>query len=328
MQNKLYTSILYTLAITFLVSSCRKEEIPAPKPDLGAITTTSVGLNSNYSKIVYFDLGTNSNKGESNKMLWDLAFSCGGKTPYIVMNGAKVMMALKVEGQTFDEATSTADFEDNARAEHSSGRLDSMAVRDGNIFIIHQGYDFDGNEIGYFKMEIIEHNNLQFKGKFANMDGTNEQIVTITKNDAYNFVYLKWNTSSSVATPTIEPLKEEWDLVFTQFTENFYLPEGHMPYSVVGCLTNTFNTLSIEVSDKTFEEINLEYAESLTLSNDRDVIGYDWKEFNFDSNTYEVNSEKVYIVRDNEGYFYKLRFIDFYDDLGEKGTPTFEFQRL
>lgn len=101
-----------------------------------------------------------------------------------------------------------------------------------------------------------------------------------------------------------------------------------MPYSVVGCLTNTFNTLSIEVSDKTFEEINLEYAESLTLSNDRDVIGYDWKEFNFDSNTYEVNSEKVYIVRDNEGYFYKLRFIDFYDDLGEKGTPTFEFQRL
>jgi hypothetical protein len=35
-----------------------------------------------------------------------------------------------------------------------------------------------------------------------------------------------------------------------------------------------------------------------------------------------------YVVLDREGYFYKLRFISFYNNSGEKGYPTFEFQRL
>src|SRR5690606_8382971 len=130
----------------------------------------------------------------------------------------------------------------------------------------------------------------------------------------------------TITTPTVEPVKEGWDLAFTQFTHIFHAPD-YLNYGVVGCLTNTHNTLSLKVTDGTaFEDIDYEYASDLVLSNDRDIIGYDWKTFLYDQNKYLVHSEKVYIIKDHEGDLYKLRFIDFYNMIGQKGVPTFEFQ--
>ena len=34
------------------------------------------------------------------------------------------------------------------------------------------------------------------------------------------------------------------------------------------------------------------------------------------------------VSRDAKGFYYKLRFIDFYDDHGNKGNPKFEFQKF
>jgi hypothetical protein len=36
---------------------------------------------------------------------------------------------------------------------------------------------------------------------------------------------------------------------------------------------------------------------------------------------------QVYVLRDSEGFIYKLPFLDFYDDNGQKGAPTFALQR-
>lgn len=322
-MNKL-TFIFISLLI---LTACRKDELPVPTPDLGGLTSASVELSPNYENQIYFDLSSNSNKGLNSKTDWDLRFSCDPLSSYILLNTSKVMLASQVISGTFEDIVNTSGFNNNVRAEHPSGRLDSIAIRSGNLFILDRGYDANGAHLGHFKMEILEHNNTHFKGRFANINGSNEQTITLSKDNTYNFVYMKWNPSSTITTPTIEPAKEEWDLFFTQYTEIFYEPE-FMPYSVVGCLTNTYNTLACRVTNKTFEEINLEYAESLVLSNDRDVIGYNWKTFLYEQNIYAIHSEKVYVIKDNEGFFYKLRFIDFYNHIGEKGTPTFEYQRL
>ncbi len=320
-------TIFFLLLTGLMLSSCRKDELPVTPPDLGNITTTAIELTPTYEYQVYFDLSSNSNKGKNHKTDWDLGFSCASGTPYIITNTSKVMLVSLVQDKTFEEISNTSNFSISNRADYPTGFVDSLAVRGGSLFILDRGFDGVGNHQGYFKMEILEHDNTHFKGRFANIDGSNEQIITIQKDDTYNFVYMKWNPSGTITTPTIEPAKEEWDLVFTQFTEIFYEPD-FMPYSVVGCLTNTFNTKSLRVTEKTFDEIDLAYAEGLELSIDRDVIGYNWKTFLYDQNTFLVHHEKVYIIQDNEGYFYKLRFIDFYNQLGQKGTPTFEYQRL
>ena len=75
-------------------------------------------------------------------------------------------------------------------------------------------------------------------------------------------------------------------------------------------------------------EITYEDIESYSFSSNQDVIGYDWKDFDFDSGFYLIYAEKNYIIKNGLDQYFKIHFIDFYDDLGEKGHPTFEILQL
>jgi hypothetical protein len=37
---------------------------------------------------------------------------------------------------------------------------------------------------------------------------------------------------------------------------------------------------------------------------------------------------KIFVVKTADGYFYKIRFLDFYDENGAKGVPKMAYQRL
>ena len=69
-------------------------------------------------------------------------------------------------------------------------------------------------------------------------------------------------------------------------------------------------------------------AQSLTLSSRRDAIGYDWKLFDRLSGKYTVNYKRIFVVRNSRNEWFKLRFTDYYNDLGQRGYPKFEFERL
>lgn len=55
---------------------------------------------------------------------------------------------------------------------------------------------------------------------------------------------------------------------------------------------------------------------------------YGWGIYNSIDDVYVVNSEITFLVIDYAGFYYKLRFVDYYNNEGEKGFPAFEFQRL
>ena len=69
-------------------------------------------------------------------------------------------------------------------------------------------------------------------------------------------------------------------------------------------------------------------ANEYNYSTQRDIIGFNWKTFDFDTQVYTINSSMNYIIQSENGIFYKLRFIDFYNNSGEKGYPKFEIQEL
>ena len=75
-------------------------------------------------------------------------------------------------------------------------------------------------------------------------------------------------------------------------------------------------------------DISAENVAALEYTTRADVIGYDWKYYDFDAGVYTIVPDMNYVIRDREGFFYKFRFVDFYSDLGVKGYPTFEFVRL
>jgi hypothetical protein len=96
-------------------------------------------------------------------------------------------------------------------------------------------------------------------------------------------------------------------------------------YSVTGPLTNRrFVKTSVDTSFN-FEEIKYENVLDLTYSQHPNTIGHDWKWFDLGKGAYIINPNINYVLQTANG-IYKLHFIGFYNDAGEKGYPKFEYQ--
>ncbi len=315
---------LTVITLTLLAfTSCKKDELPVSPPDKGDVITASVEMTPSYKYQLYFDLGTNSLKGQNPKTDWDLGFACGADENHVVLNTSKMMFAAAITDRTFEEITDTSGYGVAKKTDDPNGDPALTAFAQGDLFIVNKGVSETGTQLGFFKIRILSVDISKFEVRIAKLDGSQEALVNIPKHPDYNYTFLNWNNSPEIV--SIEPPKSDWDLQFTQYTHLFYEPE-YTPYLVTGCLLNSSNTNAILVSDRSFESVDLAYAQGLLLSPDRNEIGYNWKEF--DGTQYTVDSELTYVIRDNEGYFYKLRFIDFYNNQGEKGYPRFEFQQL
>ena len=95
--------------------------------------------------------------------------------------------------------------------------------------------------------------------------------------------------------------------------------DNYMPPRVAVDLYDTINN---------FNDITYEMIGDYYFKNNNDMVGYNWKEYDLNAGEYTVFSNINYIIQDNNNKYYKLHFIDFYNNLGEKGYPKFEIQEL
>jgi hypothetical protein len=318
MKKLLILPMLLSLAV---LPSCIKDEIPVGLPDAGDVIQNEFEMGTDYRYNAYYDFETNTFVKEHLKTEWDLGFETGPNGWRVVLNSAKAMFA----GQSPSDFQSTLDTVGVFwKFDASSWNLDSTAVGDwqsyGGAYVLDRGYSWDGTQLGFKKIEIQSVSETAYTVRFAELDGSNEMTVEIPKQNNYNFTFFSFDSNHIVS---IEPPKYQWDLVFRQYLHKF---EGHAPYLVTGVLSNTNGVEVAEMFDTDFSEITLEDVQTVNFNPAIDVIGYDWKTFN--AGSYITHPEKVYIVKTTEGFFYKLRFTDFYSDLGDKGTPKFECQSL
>jgi len=94
----------------------------------------------------------------------------------------------------------------------------------------------------------------------------------------------------------------------------------------VGALSNPQTVECYVDSTASFENTLLTDLKTDKFTSTRDVIGYDWKLYDFTE--YKTLPYKIYFVRTKDQRFYKLRFLDFYSENYERGFPTFEFEEL
>jgi hypothetical protein len=322
------TTVIRFAALTCLfaaLSACEREELPVTPHAAGASFTSTVSMDASYRWQVYFDLGTNREVGRCLKTSWDLAFETAPDCFHIFLNGSKAMSVWNTGDTVFTLLNDTAGFTAGKQFDAASGHTDSTAI--GNwqvnspVYLIDRGYNETGQHQGFRKLQILSVSASAYQLRFATLNGA-AQYFTVNKDSTYNFTFVSLqNTGESVV---VEPPKASWDLVFTQYTHIFHQPP--MPYLVTGCLQNTWHTTAVLDTVSVFENIGYNFATSRTLSPNRDVIGYSWKVFN--GNQFTIVPQRNYIIRDSEGFFYKLRFTDFYDDNGVKGNPKWEFHRL
>jgi len=318
---------LLILSLFIVLQACKKEEKPIPKKEPGDVIITSISLGEDYKWQVFYSLKNNKEVSRNLKTDWDLGFECSNQGFHVILNSAKNMGASIIESNDFENTKDTSGFEAKRKVDMPSGNLDSTAIGDwtsgSSAYIIDRGFDEKGNHLGFNKIKLNQVNETSYELLVSNLSGTNTETVLIPKDEAYNFTFLSFNGNKIVK---IEPPKNDWDIVFTQYTHVFYNPTTN--YIVVGCLHNRHNTQAGFEKHIKFSDIKLEQAEKIELFKAINTIGYDWKTYSFDLGGFITNSEISYIIKDQSGFFYKLRFTDFYDEMGVKGSPVWEFQEL
>ena len=217
---------------------------------------------------------------------------------------------------TFDEVKFSG--QTDWQYDHPSGYKDSTAIgdfRDGHPYLLYLGASG-----GYAKFSCTIKDDGSYLAKYQKIPSGDVEEFTVVKKDNYDRVQLSFETGQI----QVEPEIGTYDLLFTKYTHIF---EDGSPYLLTGTLTNDY-VLTDTVTESDFSSITLEDLENADYKTDHDLIGYDWKEYMFDTGSYVVQPQKVYLIKSTEGVYYKLHFTDFYDQNGLKGAPKFEFQQL
>lgn len=328
--------ILILAGFTAVFSSCfQEEELRTLPPTSGDLEVGIAEMTDDYRYQVYYDLATNTAAKSVLNTSWDLGFACSDTTWHIILNNAKAMLAGNSGKKNFGEVTSTANIK--FTFDNSNGNPDSIAISEwldvsgdemlatGNVYVIDRGTDENFLNIGHKKVVFETSGDNTYKMRFANLDGSNEQVVSIEKDDDKNYVCFSFDNGIV----DVEPPKTEWTLLFTSYQTVLYTDVGEaVPYLVRGALLNPYLTAAGMDSLLVFSEVSLADTVQFNLTTRRDVIGHEWKYYDFDDGIYMVEPDKNYIIRGQDSYYYKLRFISFYNNLNQKGYPAFEFRRM
>lgn len=322
--------LLSFMPLLFLLA-CEKEDKPYILPPPGNIEQAEVTLGENYDTQVYFNLA--DKKQYSNQLkIWDLAFESGINQHMIWMNGGKQVQVFNTLSNNFTPVYSTTGI--SWQWDSPDGNLDSAAFRDwynetlltssNFVYLIDRGPDAPLGR--YKKLQVQQVDAQAYQFRFANLDGSEEKAFTLLKDTNTNYSYFSFDDGGKAV--SIEPGKNKYDILFTRYRYIYYDLHPFLPYSVNGVLLNPNNTFAAADSITPFDSIDYAFATTMSFSSKYDAIGFDWKAYNFTTSIYEVNRAKCYVIKNREGIYYKLRFIDFYSSQGIKGSPEFEFQRL
>ncbi len=318
-------NVFLFIGIIFIFSACLKEEKPVLPPKQGDIETKQIEIGYPYKYQVYYDCKSNEVVRMNNRFDWDLSFESGKDGFHILANTARGIFISnlgEIDFETIIDSSKIAWNWDDERGDLSETAIGDWRAKN-EVFIIDLQYDLKGHHLGYKKLKILDVSETKYHIKSANLDGSAMQKWEIIKNQNLNFVHFSFKTG----TLELEPDKNDWDLLFS----NHYHKFSNLPYPFVltQVLINKENGVKVaENNDANFKEIVLADTSKYEFTNYWDEIGYDWKIRNGQDNSFTIDTNKYFIIKDTEGYFFKLRFIDFYNQKGEKGYPRFEIQLL
>ncbi|MEZ4906159.1 MAG: HmuY family protein [Saprospiraceae bacterium] len=251
------------------------------------------------------------------------------------MNTSKSMLAANTFSSDFDNIV-----DDDGYSYHfdsPAGLRDSLAFRgwydimedkpvsNDYVFLVDRGRDANGKSQGYKKIQIETVDETLYYIKYSDLDGSDLKFDTIVKDSVYNYICYSFDNGKV----DIEPEKNDWTLVFTKYQTYYPTTDGYfLPYTVVGALQNPYNVKVVKDTKTDFDDIDLDFVNSVSFSDSLDIIGFDWKYYNFDQDNYSIVDTFKYIIHNNDQYYYKMRFLEFYDEEGRKGFPKFEYKRL
>ena len=289
---------------------------------------------------VYFSF-KNGITAEVDKSTWDIALNTAAFDASILINeNADVELYsystnvddwdnVDTTGFDFENIyNSTESWENGAFVRLASGHPDygwgtynqgEHNVAGNRIFILK-----DRNEV--YRQVVIE--NMSAAGvytiKTADIGGGNTVTLDINKKDAAfvgkNFVHVDLASQQVLNN---EPLRGDWDLLFTKYTDLVPARNGDLvPYKVSGVKINK----GYQVAERSGLPTASNDTNNLNWNTDITEIGSDWKNFDFGSFSYLMTDSLSYFVKGDGGSVWKINFTNFIG--GATGGYYFNAEQL
>lgn len=312
-----------TLGILLSISSCFTDEEPIqPLPPMqGMIKTNWID-----SGQIYYSLRERDIVKANGIYDWDLAFSCKKGDYTILMNSSKGMGCFNTGSKDFFGAYLEDQYP--LSFDKSNGQDDQSAIGTwgdfkfenpqsyGDVYILHLGLDLLKNPIGKVKFRVNGFSNNSYSIRIGSLTNPNDYWdLPIPKNDSFNFVYLSF---AKRQIKHLEPPKNEWDLLFTQYTvpigKNIprpIFPQYQKHELVDGILLNPYNREIARDSNAAFDDINFFKVESFDFTNRTDLIGQWWYTYSDETHMFDTSANTGYVIRDEDKNFYAIKFVKY-----------------
>ncbi|MBM3399021.1 MAG: hypothetical protein FJY15_00470 [Bacteroidetes bacterium] len=341
-QYTKYSVWMGLLLMLLFISGCEKDERLYTAPDVPVgIQSATFTMGDNYENQVWFEFSTQ--KTASNAFgIWDIGFSWSEKNNIIINTGKHSAYAVTyVEGANFRDFSYVDVSKHDWIFDNPNGHLDSLsfsgcwesyqmgkAKPKDRLYIINRGADSLGSK-KFIKLKMLGREGASYHFQWGSLTDTVPHDVYISTKNDYNFAYFSFSDEKEVFN---EPFtRDNWDMIITTYKQT--VTEETLgitlPYILRGVLTNPNKVKVLELNNIVeFNAIDLKYAKALVLSDFLNEIGYDWKTWSLTANKYTVNQKKIFIILDAKGNYFKMRFVDFYNDKGEKGYPKIVWELL
>jgi len=359
------------LGASLVSQSCinDNEDPVAVAPIDGALVDVSVG-GATQPNQVWFDLSENK-KVLTKRTDWDLAFYSGSSFK-VILNSSILMAAAKIPNATNIDAVTEASvasmqslvqvanfnpaneiYIDDVAGNFPTGYTAIEEIKpidaDNGIYLLNLGKDiyqgnvalgavtYSGDARGWMKIQVTRSGD-GYSIKYANLNDTSHQEMIISKNTAFNYQFVSVKNNKVV---TIQPEKKKWDFCFTVFT-NTITGAGSYAYAdfinnnnVGGVGAYEVQVTAPETGVNAYNNFKAsDIDQSKFVYNDHRVIGSNWRSTT-SANGPEVYGDRFYIIKDSDGYYFKLRFTrltkantDDQGVAGERGFPSFEYKPL
>lgn len=277
----------------------------------------SVSLDAGYQSEVWYSLS--AGEVSSNDInIWDLGFDVSPTGYAIRINAGTGIRAWAYPGDTSDfatlDTTGMANWSELTNGEISwyAGALNSL---ENGLDVGWGDYDMNTHVITGNRIFVLEFGNGVFQKliinsltsgsyyfRHATLDNAMDMSHTLTKSDFSNvdFGYFSLGSHTSVQ---VEP-QADWDLYFGKYTADLGIP-----YNVTGVLLQS-DAEAVKAYPVNDASTYVDWS-AWAFSSDMNIIGYDWKSYNFSQGGYDIADSTVYFVKTSSEDIYKIVFTGF-----------------
>jgi hypothetical protein len=297
------------LSLLFLAACFPKEDAVEPTPRINKSVTLDAGEYKN--TVAFYSLDKAEVVAEASPMDWDFYID----EDVIRLNYFRSMKVAKFD-QSWDKLEDTVglDFRNLTYDKYDS--LTQWQLKENQIYVVDYGLDNEFNPIGLTSVRF-ERTRTGIK-IWQNAIGSDYETFEEV-NEASFYYNIREKSTLDL------PIEAEYDIAFGKYSDLVTIDNITQDYLIYGAVQG--KSLAY-YENEPFDSLKTENFNTIRLMNKKDVLGWDWKNYNRPKDAYEIIDNRTYLIQSNVGFRYKLRFVNFYNTAGQSGHPTFEWELL